>query len=157
MGISNIFAQNENLQVGGTINRIVSPQGGFFDYSEPSAMNIKVDVWGFVKYPGKFIIPSYSKVNDLLSYAGGPIDESHLDEMKIIRTLPDSSQRIIQLNYKDVLFDNESKEMKTIYLLEPGDILVVPGSPRFYLKDYLTTAISLVSVLISVLILVRQK
>ena len=33
---------------------------GLYDYSDPSSINIKVSVWGFLKYPGKYIVPQYT-------------------------------------------------------------------------------------------------
>ena len=66
------FAQND-IQVGSNIDQQrINSSGALFDYSDPTTVNIKVAVWGFVKYPGRYIIPAYSNVNDLLSYAGGP-------------------------------------------------------------------------------------
>ena len=55
------LAQNENLQLGSSLNNKVN-QGGLYDYSDPSAVNIKVSVWGFVRYPGKYIIPIYCNI-----------------------------------------------------------------------------------------------
>jgi hypothetical protein len=45
----------------------------------------------------------------------------------------------------------------SVQSLKAGDILLVSGSPRFYLRDYIGTILSIVSVLISIIILVRQK
>ena len=59
--------------------------GGFFDFSDPEAINIKVSVWGFVQYPGRYVVPDYTSVMDLLSYAGGPTDDSNLDELRLYR------------------------------------------------------------------------
>ena len=149
-------AQNENLQVGGGLNKMYQTQVGLYDLSDPSAVNIKVSIWGFVRYPGKFIIPSYSSIQDLLSYAGGPSDEARLDELRIVRTNSDSSQTIINVNYKDFLMDTEVKSVNTSEVLKAGDVLLVSGSPRFYLRDYISVILSVVSVLISVIILIRQ-
>lgn len=77
------FAQNGDLQIGSGVNQLKNYLGGgLYDYSDPHEVNIKVAVWGYVRYPGKFIIPAYSSVQDLLSYAGGPTDETHLDELR---------------------------------------------------------------------------
>ncbi len=149
------FAQNSNVQIGSSMNQLrTTPSGGFYDYSEPSSVNIKVAVWGFVRYPGKYIIPSYSNVNDLLSYAGGPTDEARLQEMRIIRTNADSSQTIIPLNYKDILFNLNVKNNPGSPLLHAGDVLMVSGEPRLYFKDYLSIGLSVVSTLISIATLV---
>ncbi|HKJ81749.1 MAG TPA: SLBB domain-containing protein [Ignavibacteriaceae bacterium] len=149
------FAQNSDVQIGSSMNQLRIPSaGGFFDYSDPSTVNIKVAVWGFVKYPGKYIIPSYSNVNDLLSYAGGPEDAARLQEMRIIRTNADSSQTIIPLDYKDILFNLNVKNNPQAPLLHAGDVLMVTGEPRLYFKDYLSIGLSVVSTLISIATLV---
>ena len=148
------FAQN-NVQLGSSLDQLRTPsQGAFYDYSDPAAVNIKVSVWGFVKFPGKYIIPGYSSVNDLLSFAGGPTDAARLEDMKLVRTNQDSSQTIIPLNYKDVLFNNEITSMKKAPPLEAGDVLLVTGEPRYYFRDYLTMGLSIVSTVISLAILV---
>lgn len=152
------FAQNNDVQMGSGLNRIGQTQGGFFDCSDPSAVNIKVSVWGFVRFPGKYIIPVYSNVNDLISYAGGPTDEARLEEMRIVRTdSATSKQKIFNLSYNDFLMDPDIKVDSSLQSLKAGDVLLVSGSPRFYLRDYIGTILSIVSVLISVIILVRQK
>ena len=85
-----IFSQNDAVQLGSNLNPMRQPtQGALFDYSDPQAVNIKVAVWGWVKYPGKYIIPSYCNVNDLLSYAGGPTDAAKLENLRLIRTEAD--------------------------------------------------------------------
>jgi protein involved in polysaccharide export with SLBB domain len=153
-----VSAQNNDLQLGSGLNKIGNLQGGFFDCSDPSAVNIKVSVWGFVRFPGKYIIPSYSKINDLISYAGGPTDEARLEEMRIVKTDSSSGkQNIYNLNFKDFLMDPAIDADNSVQTLKAGDILLVSGSPRFYLRDYIGTILSVISVLISFTILVRQK
>jgi len=153
-----VSAQNNDIQMGSGLNKIGFTQGGFFDCSDPSSVNIKVSIWGFVRFPGKYVIPVYSKVNDLISYAGGPTDEARLEEMRIVRTDTAASKQIIyNLNFKDFLMDQNVDLDNSVQSLKAGDVLLVSGSPRFYLKDYIGIALSVVSVLISFTILVRQK
>ena len=149
-----VFAQNSELQVGSNTDQLRQNQGAFYDYSDPTSLNIKVAVWGFVKYPGKYIIPVESNVYDLLSYAGGPTDDAHLDDLRIFRTLGDSSQSMTKFNYNDLLWDENLKEFKGAPGLDAGDILLVPGSQRLYFKDYAQLGLSLLSVLISLTILI---
>lgn len=147
------YAQND-VQIGSGINpRQTQGNAGLFDYSDPGTVNIKVAVWGFVKYPGKYIIPGYSNVNDLLSYAGGPTDAARLEEMRLIRINKDSSETVIPLNYKDLLFNSDVHEIKDAPPLKAGDVLVVSGEPRLYFKDYLQISLSIFSALISLAIL----
>ena len=82
--LTSSFAQDKDVQIGSSLNPRIQSQGGFFDYSDPEAVNIKVSVWGFVKYPGKYVIPEYSNLSDLLSYAGGPTDEARFRGFEII-------------------------------------------------------------------------
>jgi polysaccharide export outer membrane protein len=153
-----ISAQNNDIQLGSGSNKIGSIQGGLFDFSDPSSVNIKVSVWGFVRYPGKYVIPVYSKINDLLSYAGGPTDEARLEEMRIVRTDSSSSKQIIyNLNFNDFLMDPKFSVDSSVQSLKAGDILLVSGSPRFYLRDYIGTILSIISLAISLIILYRQK
>ena len=149
-----VFAQNSEVQVGSNTDQLRQNQGAFYDYSDPTSLNIKVAIWGFVKYPGKYIIPVESNVYDLLSYAGGPTDDAHLDDLRIFRTLGDSSQSMIKFDYNDLLWDENLKEFKGAPGLDAGDILLVPGSERLYFKDYAQLGLSLISVLISLTILI---
>jgi protein involved in polysaccharide export with SLBB domain len=140
------------------MNKLGIQQGGFFDCSDPSSLNIKVSVWGYVRYPGRYIIPVYSKVNDLLSYAGGPTEDARLEDMRIVKTDSMNSKQIIyNLNFKDYLMDPRISSDSSMQTLKAGDVLLVSGYPRFYLRDYIGTILSVISVLISFTILVRQK
>lgn len=151
---SMIFAQNSELQVGSKSDQLRQNQGAFYDYSDPTSLNIKVAVWGFVKYPGKYIIPVESNVYDLLSYAGGPNDDAHLDDLRIFRTRADSSEAMIKFNYNDLLWDENLQTFKNAPSLDAGDILLVPGSDRLYFKDWVQIGLSVMSVLISLSILI---
>ncbi|HKB86392.1 MAG TPA: SLBB domain-containing protein [Ignavibacteriaceae bacterium] len=149
-----IFAQNSELQVGSNTDQLRQNQGAYYDYSDPTSLNIKVAVWGFVKYPGKYIIPIESNVYDLLSYAGGPSEDAHLDDLRIFRVAADSAQSMVKFNYNDLLWDENLKQFKNAPGLDAGDILLVPGSQRLYFKDYLQIGLSVFSALISLSILI---
>ena len=71
------YAQ-EDIQIGKSRNEIQQYNGARYDYSDPDAINIKVMVWGYLKFPGQYIIPSTSSVNDLIGLAGGPQQDAEL-------------------------------------------------------------------------------
>ena len=73
-------------------------------------INIKVTVWGYVEFPGQYIIPSTSSVNDLFGLAGGPTQDAELDNLKLFRINPDSTQTIIQFDYNDLLWSDKVLE-----------------------------------------------
>ena len=147
-----IFAQ-EDLQIGKSLKPYERYNGGQYDYSDPDAVNIKVLVWGYVEYPGQYIIPSTSSVNDLLALAGGPNQNAHTDDLRLFRVNPDSSQTMIKFDYDDLLWNNKLTKRVIIPELKAGDILLVPGSPRYFFKDYLSLTLSIVSTIASVAVL----
>jgi hypothetical protein len=149
------FAQNNGMQLGGDLNSLKqSPQSGFYDFSDPQAVNIKVAIWGWVKFPGKYIIPSYCTVNDLLSYAGGPTDAARLNNLRLMRMNPDSSQTIINIKYTDLMMDVESESLIKSPFLLPNDVLLAIGEPRYYFRDYFSMGLSVVSVIVSIATLI---
>lgn len=149
------FAQIKDYELGSPANTIRNYNGGYFDYSDPTTVNIKVSVWGFVKYPGRYTIPVNSTAADLLSFAGGPTDDAHLDDLRLYKTTSDSSQTIVKFDYNDLLWaDNLKTTRVKVPNLNAGDILVVPGSPRLYFKDWFSITLSVISTLISLTILI---
>ncbi|MCB0752646.1 MAG: hypothetical protein KDC52_14335 [Ignavibacteriae bacterium] len=151
------FAQvGKDYQLGSDASalRQRSIYGGFYDYSDPEAININVSVWGFVKYPGRYVIPEYTSVVDLLSYVGGPEDDSNLDELRIYR-IENNKETMIPFNYNDLMWEPELEgKYKKVPSLKPSDILVVPGGPRLYFMDWFSIGLSVFSALISLTILI---
>jgi len=152
---SSINAQITDYELGTKSGLRYNQQSGYFDLSDPDAVNIKVAVWGFVRYPGKYLVPSYTNLLDLLSYAGGPSNDSHLDDLRLYRTKEDGSQEMLVFNFNDLLWESklDSKNRK-VPLIEAGDILVVPGSPRYYARDLVSMWATILSALVSIAILV---
>ena len=147
---ANLFAQ-EDIQIGKSLKGNTSYNGAFYDYSNPEGINVKVMVWGYVKFPGQYIIPIASGVNELLSMAGGPIQDANIDDLRLFRINPDSSQTIVKFNYSDLLWNNSDLSIPLkIPGLHAGDILLVPGAPKWFLKDYLSLALSIVSTVASI-------
>lgn len=149
------LAQDNGIQLGNNLNPLrQATQGGYYDYSDPQAVNIKVAIWGWVRFPGKYIIPAYCNVNDLLSYSGGPTDAAHLENLRLMRMNEDSSQTIININYTDLMADLQSKSLIKSPSLKPNDVLLAIGEPRYYFRDYFTMGLSALSVIVSVATLI---
>lgn len=130
-------------------------QGGLFDYSDPTSVNMKVAVWGFMRYPGRYIVPVNTTVADLLSYAGGPTDDANLEDIRLYRVMEDSTQIMIKINYNDLFWEDRLESRKKyVPEIKGGDIILVPGAPRLYFKDWFSITLSVVSTLISLSILI---
>ena len=148
------FAQDDDYQLGLSQDQIRQNQGAYYDYSDPGGLNIKVSVWGYVKYPGRYIIPDKSNINDLISFSGGISDDSNINEMRIFRVNSDSSQEMLLYNYEDLWWSETLQHQITVSRLQPGDVLIVPGRPRWYWENYLTLTLSIVGVLLSLATLI---
>ena len=149
-----LTAQEEDYQIGLNTSLRTYQQGALYDYSDPNGINIKVAVWGYVKLPGRYIIPIRSDIKDLISYAGGVNDNSFLDDLRIYRLNKDSIQVMLKFNYEDLWWGEDLKSELKLQKLQPGDILVVPGRPRLYFENYLGLILGVVTTLVSVATLI---
>ena len=150
----NIFSQQEDYQLGINQSYLRQNQGAYYDYSDPDGLNIKVSVWGYVKFPGRYVIPQRTDIKDFISYAGGINDDAFLDELRIYRVNSDSSQEMIKFNYEDLWWNEDLTQNLVIYKMEASDVLIVPGRPHRYWEDYLTLSLSIVGVLLSLTTLI---
>jgi hypothetical protein len=149
------FSQITDYELGAKLSRGQYQQSGYFDLSDPEAVNIKVAVWGFVRYPGKYLVPTYTTVTDLLSFAGGPSDAADLEDLRLYRIKEDQTQELITFDYNDVMWESELEyKFRKVPKLEAGDILVVPGEPRLYTREKVSMWLSILSAMISLAILV---
>ncbi len=152
--VSNLFGQSKDIEIGTQNTGLQNRQGGYYDYSDPMALNIKVSVWGFVKFPGRYNVPINTTVSDLMSYAGGPTDDATLDDVRLYKVDENGEQSLIKINYDDLLWGEQLvSEKKIVPKLEAGDILLVTGNQRLYMKEWLQLTLSIISTLISLTIL----
>lgn len=129
--------------------------GGFYDFSDPRYVNIMVNIWGYVRFPGKYYVPEQSRIIDLISYAGGPTPDAFLDDIRLYRQGFDDKTEFAKFNFDDLMHGkNPSTNLETIPKLKPGDILIVPGRPKLYFRDYTTIITSLISATVSLIILI---
>ena len=138
--------------------RYGTTQGAFYDYGEQGKFNIRVSIWGYVRFPGRYVVPNGSTVTDLLSYAGGPTPEAFTDEIRHYIMKEDSTFSVQIINYKDLLnndgHDNYRIDIEKSTQLTPGDFIAVPGTERMYFKDWIGVTMSFISIIISVAILI---
>jgi hypothetical protein len=149
--VASSFGQNTELGTGGFQT---GRYGGFFDYSDPTTLNIKVAVWGYVKYPGRYLVPIYTTVSDILSFAGGPEDGAHLDDVRLYRPEGDNAEEMINLDYSDLVYEENLKKNRLNPNLKAGDTLILPGSPRYYFREWLGISLSILSAVVSLTILI---
>lgn len=128
---------------------------GLYDFSDPGAINIKVAIWGYVSRPGKYIVPDYTTVIDLISYAGGPYQSAEMDDLRLYRVLDDGKEEMIKFSYNDIIWeDNLTVKNRLMPKLQASDILIVPGSPKLFFQDWFNIGIQVFSVILSIVNLI---
>jgi len=109
---------------------------------EEDELLIKVNVWGFVRKPGQYLVPSDTDLISLLSFAGGPTEDAKIQNIKLIRTVVKSSdghkgRRIFIINVKKYL---ETGDPSLNPKLMPGDTVIIQGSTMHLLSKLLDFA-----------------
>lgn len=131
-----VFAQKDDLTLGRTEKFVTA---AVYDLSDPLGVNIEVNLWGFVKYPGRYIIPVNSTLLDLISFSGGPSENSNLEEIRLLRPQNDSTLQkslLIKLNYDDLLWNEKIRlDNKSNPTLQPGDVILILEEKRFTFRD----------------------
>lgn len=118
---------------------------------------MRVNIWGFVRKPGQYMVPSDTDLISLISFAGGPVEQAKIKAIKVIRndntalnttTMEhgamsgvNQSPSALGINLAEkqknettrVLQIDVKKYLKTgdrnlIPALQPGDMIVVEGS-----------------------------
>ncbi|MEE9432512.1 MAG: SLBB domain-containing protein [Melioribacteraceae bacterium] len=159
--VQGLYAQEaKDIKLGTRFSNSGAKPGGLYDYSDPESFNMKVSVWGFVKFPGRYNVPISTTVSDLLSYAGGPTDASNLEDLRLYRVMQDSTQHLFKFDFNDLLWsDKLENKSRKIPKLQGSDLLVVPGEPRLYFKNWFRLGLSIFSAigtLIFAIILLRK-
>lgn len=127
----------------------------YYNYSEPSKVNIEVSIWGGVKNPGKYLLVRGTKLIDLITLAGGPAREENLESIKLVRQRTGTSEDVTI--YKlDKIYEKNSNAgfVGSNPVLNPNDIIVMPITPEKTFTDYLQLAGIILSPLLSIITLV---
>jgi hypothetical protein len=151
------ISQDINEKIG--TDELMKGGSNYYNYADKKKVNFEVNVWGYVRSPGKYLIPEGTTVIDLLTLTGGPLNDARLEDIRLVRLKNDSlnikQNLVINLNYNDFLWEEKiTQPVKNNPVLMPGDVILIPGSPRYTLRDNLSIILTATSVLTSVAILI---
>ena len=124
-----------------------------FDLSDPTGINMEVNLWGFIRYPGRYRVPVNTTFLDLLTFSGGPIEDSNLEDIRILRDMNDPNKKptVIKINYEDLLWEDQvSTKTKPNPVLQPGDVVVVLREKRYTFRDYLQIYVPIITSIVSI-------
>lgn len=141
------------------VNQMSPQQGGLYIFAEKDKVNIEVSVWGYVKFPGKYIIPEGSSLVDLISYSGGPLEGANLEDIRLLRpkndTLKVTKDELIKFNYNDLFWNEDVMNTSNRNItLKPGDVFIFPGGPRYFFRDNLSLILSVISTAVTITVLI---
>lgn len=148
------FSQDNDLILG---KEKSLTSAAFYDLSDPMGINIDVNLWGFVKLPGRYRIPYKSTFMDLMSFCGGPAENTNLKEIRIFRPGNDSlktKSEIIKLNYEDLLWGDINTRNIVNPALKSGDIILVMEDKRYTFRDNLLIILPVISSVLTIATLI---
>ncbi|HUI31299.1 MAG TPA: SLBB domain-containing protein [Candidatus Acidoferrales bacterium] len=97
-------------------------------------LTIVVNLWGFVRNPGRYEVPGSTDLVQLISLGGGPLEHAQLEGVRIVRQIlqPDSTYKtdVIPIDLRE--FERTGQKSP---LLLPGDTIIVPGSTFTALQE----------------------
>ena len=105
----------------------------------------KYYVWGQVRSPGAYSFIASPDIVELLSTGGGPTESANLRRVVLIRAV---TQKRTRIDLQKMMDSGQ------VARLAPGDVVIVPSSPWYYIRDglvVLTSAASLVTVVLTIM------
>jgi protein involved in polysaccharide export with SLBB domain len=151
------YSQSSEELIGSGLSPNLIKSTTIFDLADPQAVNIKISVWGGVRSPGYYIVPNYTDMKTLISFAGGLTENSKADDLRIFRTQKDSTQELIKFNFEDLFQGENLQNFKAAPKLMAGDVVVIPLQQKFYLKDYLSLGLSSLAVILNIVYIVESR
>lgn len=108
---------------------------------------MKVNIWGFVRNPGQYLVPTDTDLISLISFAGGPAEEAKIKNIKLIRATGHNGTNG-NGSFKKVINVNVEKYIKTgnddlIPALLPDDTIVISGSTLHFVGKFFDFAAKL--------------
>lgn len=129
------------------VSKSGASSAAYYFISKPGEITMSINLWGYVRNPGRYEIPISTDLVQLLSYAGGPLAEADLGSVKISRVVRrDDGIRTVEftvnLRHLDKLDDKARG-------LEPGDTIFV-DSPSFAWRDVFSILTTMAIILASI-------
>ncbi|MGE5683145.1 MAG: SLBB domain-containing protein [Bacillota bacterium] len=91
--------------------------------NESGEMTKKVNVWGYVKNPGRYEVPISTNLIQIIAYAGGPRDHALMDEIKVYKNTETGSSTA-----KEVDLENPSRTREADLQLNNEDTIIIDHS-----------------------------
>jgi len=128
----------------------------YYFISKPGELTMPVNIWGYVRNPGRYEIPTSTDLVQLISYAGGPIPDADLGEVKITSQVHSDTS----VSYNEIVVDvDDLKGVKAGELvLHPGDTIYIDRTGWSAFRDALSiaTTVATIATAVTVVIITTQ-
>ena len=146
------------ISTGGLGPALSTSAASYYFVSKPGELTMQVNIWGYVRNPGRYEIPTSTDLVQLVSFAGGPSPDAKLDEVKVTRFL----KRDTGLSRGEfyVSLEDLSRIDAAKLVLYPGDTIFIDAGGVVKLRDIFTvisTAAIITSAVASVIIATRPR
>ncbi len=118
---------------------------------------MQVNLWGFVKNPGRYEVPSSTDLIQLLSYAGGPVQYAKLDKVQLMRL--EGSDSLARRTLILIDLEKLDRVEPTLLALRPGDTVFIDHTSWLTLRDIfsvVTTAAVITSAIAQIMFAARR-
>jgi hypothetical protein len=132
-----------------------SSPAAYYYISKSGEITMPINLWGYVKNPGRYEVPISTDLVQLVSFAGGPLAEANLTDVKITRVMRRDTQ-IRKVEYTVNLKRLDQIDEMALNL-QAGDTVLIDNIP-FQWRDFftiLTTVAIIVSAVSSLLYVTR--
>ncbi|MCS6966315.1 MAG: SLBB domain-containing protein [Candidatus Kapabacteria bacterium] len=99
----------------------------YYDLSFGTGLTIPVNLWGYVRAPGRYIVPSSTTLVQLLSFGGGPTEYARLTDVRVIRDVRVDTTIIERVLVYNLELYQRTGDPSQNPILYPGDTVIVPG------------------------------
>jgi len=133
-----------------------SSTAAYYYISKSGEITMPINLWGYVKNPGRYEVPISTDLVQLVSFAGGPLADANLTDVKITRVMRRDTQ-IRKVEYTVNLKRLDQIDDMALNL-QAGDTIFIDNIP-FQWRDFfaiLTTAAIVVTAVTSIIWVTKQ-
>ncbi len=129
----------------------------YYYISKPGELTMQVNIWGAIRNPGRYEVPSSTDLVQLISYAGGPTAEAKMSDVRVTR-LSTKNAPGTKAHYS-VNLDELYQVADTTLALYPGDTIVIDRTGWSSFRDVLTivTTAALITTAVANVIIAQQR
>lgn len=111
--------------------------GSYYNYGPDGVLTMDINVWGFVRSPGKLRVASSTKLVEIISFAGGPTDRARLDDIRIVHdmTIDSTIAQAVEIYNLEEWY--RSGDTLSNPLLYANDTIIVPGDALNVFREIL--------------------